>query len=63
MDADLPPAGALQKELLHSLHLLIRDCSTFEGLDDHYIRVAVRLPVQNHSLVDGMAAWLAAQDA
>jgi threonine-phosphate decarboxylase len=63
MDADLPPAGDLQKELLHSLHLLIRDCSTFEGLDDHYIRIAVRLPVQNHSLVDGMADWLTDQDA
>jgi len=63
MDAKLPPADVLQKELLQSLRLLIRDCSTFEGMDDHYVRIAVRLPAQNHSLVGGMADWLAAQGA
>ncbi|MEW6243623.1 MAG: threonine-phosphate decarboxylase CobD [Bacillota bacterium] len=32
--------------------ILIRDCSNFRGLDQYYIRVAVRLPGENERLVE-----------
>lgn len=40
----------LQKKLLKK-NILIRDCSSFEGLDDRFIRIAVRTRGENQKLV------------
>ena len=40
----------LQKKLLKK-NILVRDCSTFCGLDENYIRIAVKNRVQNKLLV------------
>ncbi|ABK17424.1 threonine-phosphate decarboxylase CobD [Syntrophobacter fumaroxidans] len=58
MDARLPPAHVLQKDLLASDRILIRDCRSFEGLGDHHFRVAIRRPEQNQRLIDGICGWL-----
>jgi threonine-phosphate decarboxylase len=60
LDKDLPSADLLQEELLRSHGILIRDCRSFEGLNDHFIRLAVRLPEQNRKVLDGIAAWVRA---
>jgi len=56
----LPPAGKLRHDLLESDRILIRDCHSFEGLDDHYVRFAIRLPEQNQRLLDALARWVKA---
>ncbi len=58
MDAQLPPAHVLQEGLLTADRILIRDCRSFEGLGDHYFRVAIRRPEQNELLVDAIGRWL-----
>ena len=40
------------KEELAKQGLLIRDCKDFDGLDDKFFRVAVRVPEENKKLVD-----------
>jgi threonine-phosphate decarboxylase len=57
MDEKLPSAEMLQRDLLDSDRILVRDCNTFEGLSDHYIRLAIRLPEQNEGLLNGLEAW------
>lgn len=59
LDAGLPPADVFQRDLLLSHRILIRDCRSFEGLDDRYVRVAIRLPEQNTRLLEGIAKWVA----
>ena len=49
-----PPADSLKRDILLSDRILIRDCSSFEGLSDRYIRVAVRLPEQNERLLQAL---------
>ncbi len=44
----------LIRERLGRRGILIRDCSNFRGLDQYYIRVAVRLPDENERLVEEM---------
>jgi threonine-phosphate decarboxylase len=58
---DLPCAGDLQQDLLASDRILVRDCRSFEGLDDHYLRFAVRLPEQNQRLIEALGCRLGAQ--
>ena len=43
-------SGQLQKKLLKK-NILVRDCSSFEGLGDKFIRVAVRTHSENQRLV------------
>ncbi len=43
----------LQKKLLRK-KILIRDCSTFRGLDSNYIRIAVKTRKQNQILVKAL---------
>ncbi len=57
LDRRLPPAPALRRALFDSRRILIRTCGSFEGLDDWYFRVAVRLPEQNRKLTDGIRDW------
>ncbi|MGV8073075.1 MAG: pyridoxal phosphate-dependent aminotransferase [Syntrophobacteraceae bacterium] len=56
-DNQFPPADVLQQELLSSERILIRDCRSFEGLGDHHVRVAIRLPEQNERLINGIIRW------
>jgi threonine-phosphate decarboxylase len=53
----LPAVDFLQKDLLESGRILIRDCRSFEGLDERYFRLAVRLPEQNDRVLEGIARW------
>lgn len=51
MDHKLQPASRLKWDIFQRDRILIRDCGSFEGLDDWYFRVAVRLPDQNDRLI------------
>jgi threonine-phosphate decarboxylase len=44
---------SLQKKLLKN-NLLIRDCSTFRGLDENYIRVAIKTRKENQKLINAL---------
>lgn len=61
LEERLPPAHVLQEELLKSHRILIRDCGSFEGLNRHFVRVAVRMPEQNRLLVEAVTRWPALQ--
>lgn len=54
----LPGAEVLQQDLLRSDRILVRDCATFEGLSNRYVRLAIRLPEQNDRLLEGITAWV-----
>jgi threonine-phosphate decarboxylase len=54
MDRRLPPASRLKWDLFERNRILIRDCGSFEGLDDWYFRVAVRLEDQNNRLIEAL---------
>ena len=43
----------LQKKLLKK-NILVRDCSTFCGLDENYIRIAVKNRIQNKLLLEAL---------
>jgi len=45
-------SSTMLKELLAKERILIRDCCTFMGLDDHYFRVTVRSAKDNQKLVE-----------
>lgn len=51
MDRRLQPASRLKWDIFERHRILIRDCGSFDGLDDWYFRVAVRLPDQNDRLI------------
>ncbi|HOV85660.1 MAG TPA: threonine-phosphate decarboxylase CobD [Syntrophobacteraceae bacterium] len=51
------PARVLRDDLLASHRVLVRDCSSFEGMDDRYVRLAVRLPEENRKVLQGIAQW------
>ena len=44
--------AAQLKERMLKHGLLIRDCSSFRGLDEYYVRVAVRTPRENEKLIE-----------
>ena len=44
--------STMLKELLAKERILIRDCCTFMGLDDHYFRVTIRSAKDNQQLVE-----------
>lgn len=54
LGAGLPPASRLKQELFDREYILIRDCGSFEGMDDRYFRIAVRLSDQNDRLIEGL---------
>jgi threonine-phosphate decarboxylase len=54
LGAGLPPASLLKQELFGRECILIRDCGSFEGMDDRYFRIAVRLHDQNDRLIEGL---------
>ncbi len=55
---NLPPAARLQQDLQQTERILVRDCSSFEGLGDHFVRFAIRLPEQNERLLGAVTRWL-----
>jgi threonine-phosphate decarboxylase len=48
----------LWRRLILEHRVVIRSCANFEGLDEHYFRVAVRTRVDNQRLLDALAAVL-----
>lgn len=50
-------AAALKEYLANEHGILIRDASNFEGLDEHFFRVAIQTPAENDSLVEGIRKW------
>lgn len=61
LDRRLPSAEVLKQDLFDSGLVLIRNCGSFEGLDEWYFRVAVRLPQQNEMMIGGIKDWIAAR--
>lgn len=53
--ASLPTAARLRYDLLAAEHILIRDCSSFEGMGERHARFAVRLPRENRRLLAALA--------
>lgn len=51
-------ASALKDYLAETYGVLIRDASNFEGLDEHFFRIATQTPEENDRLVEAIAAWL-----
>lgn len=52
------PGTKLQRELLKSQQILIRDCLSFPELGENYFRVAVRLPQENKQLLAALTQVL-----
>ena len=48
------PGTQLQKDLLISHQILIRDCLSFPELGENYFRIAVRLPKENNRLLTAL---------
>jgi histidinol-phosphate/aromatic aminotransferase/cobyric acid decarboxylase-like protein len=53
-------AAALTRRLILAARIVVRDCSSYDGLDDgRYIRVAVRQAPENERLIHALSAALA----
>ena len=48
---------ALKDYLARKHGLLIRDASNFEGLDEHYFRIATQSHEDNELLVNAISRW------
>ncbi len=55
-------APGLARELLHRNGLAVRVCNNFKGLDNNYLRAAVRRPEENRLLVRAMQRILNGRD-
>ena len=53
LDAPLT-AARLQEDLLATYRILLRDCSTFVGLNQQFVRVAVRNRSENERLIEAL---------
>ncbi len=51
-------AKDLKHYLIHEHGILIRDCSNFYGLNNHYFRVSTQLPHENDALVEAIRMYL-----
>ena len=51
-------ASALKEYLANEHGILIRDASNFEGLDEHFFRIATQTPEENDRLVEAIGQWL-----
>ena len=54
---DIRKSGLTAKELKNKMlkqGLLIRDCTSFKGLDEFYVRVAVKTHVENERLIEAL---------
>lgn len=50
-------AAALKEYLATEQGILIRDASNFEGLDEHFFRIAAQTPEENDKLAEGIKKW------
>lgn len=51
-------AASLKDYLVNNHGILIRDCSNFEGLDEHYFRIAIQTPEENEKLINAVKSWI-----
>ena len=51
-------SSLLKENLAIKEGILIRDASSFEGLDDHYIRIATQLHEENETLLTCLMQYL-----
>lgn len=63
LDRSLPSAVSLRDDIFAEEKILIRTCGSFEGLDEWYFRLAVRLPEQNERVLDAVRRWVARNSA
>lgn len=54
----LPSSWDMTDHLLKGHGILIRDCTSFEGLNDRFVRLAVRMPDQNDALLQAIEEWV-----
>lgn len=54
----LGKASSLKDYLACEHGILIRDASNFDGLDDHFFRIATQTPEENDHLVQAIAKWV-----
>ena len=52
-------AGALKDYLAQEHGILIRDASNFDGLDEHFFRIATQTRRENDRLVKAIGQWFA----
>ncbi len=50
-------AAALKEYLATQQGILIRDASNFEGLNEHFFRIATQTPEENDKLVESIKKW------
>lgn len=50
-------AAALKEYLATEQGILIRDASNFEGLNEHFFRIATQIPEENDKLVESIKKW------
>lgn len=53
----LGKAAALKEYLAEEYGILIRDASNFEGLNEHFFRIATQTSEENIKLVEGIKKW------
>lgn len=51
-------AAALKEYLATEQGILIRDASNFEGLNEHFFRIATQTPEENDKLVESIKKWI-----
>jgi threonine-phosphate decarboxylase len=51
-------ASALKEYLVNEWGILIRDASNFDGLDEHFFRIATQSHEENVQLVKAIESWL-----
>ena len=57
MLVQLRKAAALKEYLATEHGILIRDASNFEGLNEHFFRIATQTPEENDKLVESIKKW------
>ena len=50
-------AAALKDYLAENQGILIRDASNFDGVDEHFFRIATQTPEENDRLVKAIGQW------
>lgn len=50
-------AAALKEYMATEHGILIRDASNFEGLNEHFFRIATQIPEENDKLIEGIKKW------
>ena len=47
----------LKEYLAGECGILIRDASNFEGLNEHFFRIATQTPEENNELIESIKKW------